>query len=144
MFHLKAVTRVSVKECVSQVQENAETIQTIPLLDPKELQKAVRKHKTSNVHLGRIRVGISALTQVGISALTHRGLNTFVLATIRDLTRNKYTDSILGGIVVRLSNGPVWVDCYPNFSVYDENIKDILHLQIKTSGFDMQRKRTNK
>ena len=36
-------------------------------------------------------------------------------------------------------------DCHPNFSiyVYDEHIKDILQLQIKTYGFDMKKKRTN-
>jgi len=137
MFHLKDITRASIKECVIQIQENVEFIQTIFLLDPKELQKESQKHNTSYVHLGCIRVGISTLT--------HIGLNTFVLATIKDLSHNKYIDSLLEGIIAPLSNGPVWFDCYPNFCMYvfDEHIKDILQLQIKTSGFDMKRKRTN-
>lgn len=37
MFHLKAITRIIVKEGVSQTHENAESIQTISLLDPKKL-----------------------------------------------------------------------------------------------------------
>ena len=52
---------------------------------------------------------------------------------------------MIGGVVAPLSNGPVWLDCYPNFSVYyfDEHLADILKLQIKTTGFDMCSKRTN-
>ena len=63
----------------------------------------------------------------------------------QNLTHNKYTDSIIGGIVAPLSNGPIWFDCYPNFSVYvfDETIDKILQLQIQTSGFDMLKKRNN-
>jgi hypothetical protein len=41
----------------------------------------------------------------------------YVLCILRDLTHNKFTDSIIGGIVAPLSNGPVYFDCYPNFSV---------------------------
>ena len=82
---------------------------------------------------------------MGISPLIHKGLQTFVLATVRDLTHNKYTDSIIGGLVAPLSDGPVYFDCFPNFSVYtfDETIKDILQLQIHTMGFDMKGKRNN-
>ena len=52
---------------------------------------------------------------------------------------------MIGGVVAPLSNGPVWFDCYPNFSVYsfDEHLADILKRQIKTTGFDMGSKRTN-
>jgi hypothetical protein len=61
------------------------------------------------------------------------------------LTHDKFTDSIIGGIVAPLSNGPVYFDCYPNFSVYafDETLGDILKLQIRTTGFSMNAKRTN-
>ena len=62
-----------------------------------------------------------------------------------DLTHNKFTDSLIGGVVAPLSNGLVWFNCYLNFSVYsfDEHFADILKLQIKTTGFDMHIKRTN-
>jgi hypothetical protein len=61
------------------------------------------------------------------------------------MTHNKFTDSLIGGIVAPLSNGPVYFDCYPNFSAYtfDEIIGDILKLQIRTNGFDMFPTRTN-
>lgn len=61
------------------------------------------------------------------------------------MTHNKFTDSIIGGIVAPLSNGPVYFDCCPNFavSVTDETLGDILKLQILTTGFDMKSKRQN-
>ena len=65
-----------------------------------------------------------------------------MLATIRGMTHNKYIGSLIGGIVAPLSDGPVYFDCYPNFSVYtfDETIDQILQLQIQTTGFDMKRR----
>lgn len=68
-----------------------------------------------------------------------------MLATVRDLTHNKYIDSLIGGIVAPLSHGPVYFDCFPNFFVYtyDETIDQILQLQIQTTGFDMLKKRNN-
>ena len=106
-------------------------------MDPKTLQAEAKRLKTKYLHLGCIRIGISALA--------HIGLDTFVLATAKDLTHNKYTDSLIGGIVAPLSNGPVYFDFYQNFSVYvfDEQIKDILQLQIQTSVFDMRKNRGN-
>jgi len=61
------------------------------------------------------------------------------------MTHNKFTDSLIGGIVSPLSNGPIYFDCYPNFSAYtfDENLGDILKFQIRTAGFDMCQTRTN-
>jgi hypothetical protein len=82
---------------------------------------------------------------VGINALVHKGINAFVLCILWDLTHNKFTDSIIGGIAAPLSNGPVYFDCFPNFStsVTDETLADILKLQILTTGFDMRGKRQN-
>lgn len=37
MFHLKAVTRISIKESINQIQENLDSVQTISLLDTKKL-----------------------------------------------------------------------------------------------------------
>ena len=74
MFHLKVVSLVKVKEVVSEVQENCDTTQTVALLDPKEIQAEAKRHGTKYLHLGCIRVGISALT--------HKVLNTFFLCTV--------------------------------------------------------------
>jgi hypothetical protein len=137
MFHLKAVTRVIVKESVSRIQQNNDVSQTIPLINAKEIQNEAKKHGTNYLHFGCIRVGISPLV--------HKGIDAYVLCTVRDMTHNKFTDSLIGGIVAPLSNGPVYFDCYPNFSAYtfDENIENILKLQIRTTGFDMCPTRTN-
>ena len=94
VWNLKAATRISIKESISSIEENSNCVQSIPLLDPKQLQAEARKLGTKYLHLGCIRVGINTLT--------HKGLNTFVLATVRDLTHNKYIDSIIGGIVAPL------------------------------------------
>ena len=125
IWHLKAATRITIKETVSSIEENSERVQLIPILNPKELQAEARKLGTQFLHLGCLRVGINALV--------HPGVDAYVLATVRDLTHNKYTDSLIGGIVAPLSNGPVWFDCYPNFSVsiFDETLVDILQLQIQ-------------
>jgi hypothetical protein len=134
MFHLKAVTRVFVKESISTIQQNSNETQTIALLNPKEIQQEAKRHETKFIHFGCIRIGINALV--------HKGINAYVLCTIRDLTHDKFTDSIIGGIVAPLSNGPVYFDCYPNFVVssFDETLGDILMLQIRTTGFSMKEK----
>jgi hypothetical protein len=137
MFHLKEVSRVIVKESVSHIQQNSNVSQTISLINVKEVQAEARKHKTNCLHFGCIRVGISALV--------HKGIDAYVLFTVRDMTHNKFANSLIGGIVSPLSNGPLYFDCFPNFSVYtfDENLGDILKLKIRTTGFDMCQTRTN-
>jgi hypothetical protein len=136
-FHLKAITRVFVKESTSTIQQNSNEVQTISLLNPAEIKKTAKKHDCKFVHFGCIRVGINALV--------HKGINAYALCILRDMTHDKFTDSIIGGIVAPLSNGPVYFDCYPNFaaSVTDETLGDILKLQILTSGFSMNKKRQN-
>jgi hypothetical protein len=59
MFHLKAVTRVIVKESVSRIQQNSDISQTISLINAKEIQKEAKRHGTNYLHFGCIRVGIS-------------------------------------------------------------------------------------
>jgi hypothetical protein len=137
MFHLTAITRIFFKESTSTIQQNSNEVQTISLLDPVAIRKEAKKHGTKFIHFGCIRIGINALV--------HKGINAYVLCILRDLTHNKFTDSIIGGIVAPLSNGPVYFDFYPNFSVSvtDETLGDILKLQILTTGFDMKGKRQN-
>jgi hypothetical protein len=136
-FHLKAITRVFVKESISTIQQNSNEVQTISLLKPEEIRKTAKKHDCKFIHFGCIRVGINALV--------HKGINAYVLCILRDMTHDKFTDSIIRGIVAPLSNGPVYFDCYPNFvvSVTDETLGDILKLQILTSSFQMKKKRQN-
>lgn len=99
MIHLKEITIISKKKCVSEVQQNCDTAQTIPLLNPKELQAEEKQHGTNYLHLGCIRIGVSTLS--------HRGLNTFVLATVRVLMYNQYTYSLICGIIAPLLGGTV-------------------------------------
>jgi hypothetical protein len=137
IFHLKVVTRVIVKESVSRIQQNSDVSQTISLINAKQIQKEAKRHGTNYLHFGCIRIRINPLV--------HKGIDSYVLCTVRDMTHNKFTDSLIGGIVAPLSNGPVYFVCYPNFSAYtfDKNIENILKLQIRTTGFDMCPTRKN-
>ena len=81
VWHIKAATRITIKESVSSIQENSDQAQLIPILNPKELQAEARKLGTECLHLGCLRVGINALV--------HQGVDAYVLATVRDLTHNK-------------------------------------------------------
>lgn len=122
MFHLKVVTRISIKESISWIQENSDSVQTIFLIDTKKIQNEAKQLGTKYIHLG--------CTRIRINPLVHRGLNTYVLSTVRDLTHNKYSDSLIGRMVTPLSNALVYFDCYQNVFVYtfDEHIKYILQL----------------
>jgi hypothetical protein len=62
MFHLRAITRVFVKESVSRIQQNSDVTQTISLLNVKEIQAEAKKHKTNYLHFGCIRVGIKCIS----------------------------------------------------------------------------------
>lgn len=44
-FHSIAASRISIKESVSQIQVNSESIQTIPLLNPQALQAEAKRLK---------------------------------------------------------------------------------------------------
>jgi hypothetical protein len=51
-FVLKAITRIFVKESVSTIQQNSNEMQTISLLDPKEIQKEAKNMEPNLFILG--------------------------------------------------------------------------------------------
>ena len=94
----------------------------------------ILKHqqKYKYLHLG--------LVQAAVKPLTREGLNTSVLFCLRDKRQLRYKDSLLGTIETSLSNGPVYFDCYPNFTVSlsDQNILDTLTLDVKIHNYTMK------
>ena len=57
---------------------------------------------------------------------------------LRDVRSTKFTDSILSMIDSNLANGPVYFNCFPNFSINinDPSILSSLNLNIKTKNMN--------
>ncbi|KAM7466334.1 hypothetical protein LguiB_013896 [Lonicera macranthoides] len=90
------------------------------------------KDKYKYIHFG--------LIQVAIKLLTSLGLNASLLIDLRDCRHNKFLDSLLGMIQTSLCDGPVYFNCFPNFSVSmtDKHILDTLTLNIQMNGYDLK------
>ncbi|KAL6318639.1 hypothetical protein AAG906_000717 [Vitis piasezkii] len=105
--------------------------QVIRLLD----NISVEKHKKNGynfIHFGMIQVAAKPLTRLG--------LNTAIVMCLRDNRHLEYRDSIIGAVQAGLNDGPVYFQCYPNFTVRirDADILDSVVLHIKTHGFKIK------
>ena len=105
--------------------------QVIRLLD----NRSVEKHKKDGynfIHFGMIQVAAKPLTRLG--------LNTAIVMCLRDNRHLEYRDSIIGAVQAGLNDGPVYFQCYPNFTVRlrDADILDSVVLHIKTHGFKIK------
>ncbi|KAK2991115.1 hypothetical protein RJ640_029398, partial [Escallonia rubra] len=71
---------------------------------------------------------------IGITSLTKEGLDTHVWAALRDDRHLSFDDSLLGMVETSLCNGPMYFNCYPNFSVSlsDPHIMDVLTVAFNT------------
>ncbi|KAK9150354.1 hypothetical protein Syun_008663 [Stephania yunnanensis] len=100
--------------------------QEIYLLSPEKIQSYQATHKY--LHLG--------LIQVAIKPLTTFGLNT---VSVRDKRRLEFQDSLLGIIEGSLSEGPLYFDCFPNFTIdlHNDHAYKAVVLGIYTKGFKM-------
>ncbi|KAJ8552789.1 hypothetical protein K7X08_020182 [Anisodus acutangulus] len=76
--------------------------------------------------------------QVAVKPLYRLGLDTPICLLLRDARMLNFEDSLLGVLQSNLARGPVYFNCYPNFSVdiQDENILDTLTLNIKTKNMN--------
>ena len=72
--------------------------------------------------------------------MTVAGLDTSLLVCLRDARHIQFSDSLLGMIESSLCHGPVYFNCYPNFTVSltDKNILDVLTLNIQTQLYNMK------
>ena len=61
-----------------------------------------------------------------------------ILLVLRDARHTNFQNSILAMAETNISNGPIYFNCYPNFSVglFDPNILDTLVLTIKTKNLE--------
>ncbi|KAL6332367.1 hypothetical protein AAG906_004937 [Vitis piasezkii] len=105
--------------------------QVIRLLD----NRSIEKHKRDGynfIHFGMIQVAAKPLTRLG--------LNTSIVMCLRDNRHLEYQDSIIGAVQAGLNDGPVYFQCYPNFTVRirDADILDSVVLHIKTHDFKIK------
>ena len=110
-------------------------VMEVPLVSNKFVE--AYRHEYKYLHLG--------LVQVAIKPLTREGLNNSVLTCIRDKRHLKFSDSLLGCIESTLNEGPIYFNCFPNFSVYlhDHNVTRSLMIDLKTHGFSMEEGTSN-
>ena len=68
--------------------------------------------------------------------MIREGLNYSIPMALRDTRHIQFDDSLLGTIQTSLSCGPIYFDCFPNFTVslHDPHIMKALTLNIKTQG----------
>ena len=110
-------------------------IMEVPLISQSLIDSYRQKYKY--LHLG--------LVQIAIKPLTREGLNNSVLTCIRDNRHLSFTDSLLGCVESTLSEGPIYFNCFPNFSVHlhDHNVHRSLIVDLKTCGFNMEEGTSN-
>jgi len=106
--------------------------ETLNLLSENEINAIRTKSQYHYLHFG--------LVQIAIRSLTRKGLNVSVLACLRDCRNKRFHDSLLGMVEASLSNGPVFFNTFPDFSVSlsDSNIHQVLTLNLQTSGYDLE------
>ena len=73
-----------------------------------------------------------------VKPLFRLGMGALVLLVLRDARHTNFQNSILAMAETNISNGPIYFNCYPNFSVglFDPNILDTLVLTIKTKNLE--------
>ena len=116
---------IKIKEKTIFLNQNLESLQLLS-------QNSINHHrkKFNYIHIG--------LLQVAIKPLFRLGLDILVFVCLRDARSTKFTDSILSMIDSNLANGPVYFNCFPNFSmnINDSSILSSLTLNIKTKNMN--------
>ena len=95
--------------------------------------RALQQHRNQNykfIHIG--------LVQVAIKPLFRLGKDTPVCMILRDARHQDFNNSLLALAQSNLANGPIFFNCYPNFSLSlnDANVLDSLVLTIKTQNMN--------
>lgn len=116
------------------IKTNEQTIsinkdyEKINLLSEKSI--ILHRQKYKFMHIGLVQVAVKPLFRLGIDAP--------VLLVLRDARHKNFQNSILAMAETNISNGPIYFNCYPNFSIglFDPNILDTLVLTIKTKNLE--------
>lgn len=86
------------------------------------------------------------MVQIAVKPLTRIRLNNSVLKCVKVCRHNKFADSLLGIVESSICEGPIYFNCFLDFSVLpsDLNVQKTLTVNIKTQGLDMNRGSTLK
>ncbi|KAK2644993.1 hypothetical protein Ddye_020188 [Dipteronia dyeriana] len=82
------------------------------------------------MHIGSVQVGIKPLSKIG--------LNNSLLIVLRDKRITDYKEFIIGMVETTLTYGPIYFQCYPNFSIAlntDEHKEIYLVIDIQTHNY---------
>ncbi|KAK3205346.1 hypothetical protein Dsin_019392 [Dipteronia sinensis] len=84
----------------------------------------------NDMHISNVQVGIKPLSKIG--------LNNFLLVVLHDKRITDYKESILGMAETTLTYGPIYFQCYLNFTIAlntDENKEKCLVIDIQTHNY---------
>ena len=104
--------------------------QNLHLLSSRSILEHRIKYKF--LHVGLVQIAIKPLFRLGIDAP--------VLLILRDKRHKDFQNSILAMAETNIANGPIYFNCYPNFSVglFDKNILDTLVLTVETKNLEFK------
>ena len=119
--------RFNIKTCEQTIAIN-NSLESIKLLIAADIDRYKKDFKF--LHIG--------LVQVAVKPLFRKGLNIPICLLLRDDRLLNFDDSLLGILESNLADGPVYFNCYTNFSVdiNDPNIMDTLTLNVKTKNMN--------
>ena len=112
------------------------TEQSIPLHDENKTiqlfsKDAIEHHRKNNykfLHIG--------LIQVAVKPLIRLGMDIPIMICLRDARLLDFNNSLLGLISSNMAKGPIYFNCYPNYSISlkDPHIMKVLTLTIQTKN----------
>lgn len=119
--------KLNIKTCESTISIN-NSLETIKLLISADFDRYKKEFRF--LHIG--------LVQVAVKPMFRTGLDIPVCLLLRDDKLLNFDDSLLGVLESNLAHGPIYFNCYPNFSVdiQDPNILDNLTLNIKSKNMN--------
>ena len=125
--HFDFIKNYNIKTSESTVAIN-KNIETIKLLAVDDINRYRKDYKF--LHVG--------LIQVAVKPLYRLGLDVPICLLLRDNRLLNFDDSLLAVLQSNLANGPVYFNCYPNYSIdiNDQNIIDTLTLNVKTKNMN--------
>lgn len=123
------MTNYSIKTVEQTVALNS-TEQKLCLLTEETINQH-RKKGFKYLHIG--------LVQIGVKPLFRLGCDTPVLLCLRDERHRDFENSLLAILESNLTNGPIYSQCYPNYSIslLDPNILKTLQLTVKVKNLEL-------
>ncbi|XP_021765600.1 uncharacterized protein LOC110730133 [Chenopodium quinoa] len=97
----------------------------------RDFLKGFIKKQHSFMHLG--------LVQISIKPLMRDGLEAPITVCLRDARHSSFKNSLLALVEANLSQGPIYFNCFPSFSVSlaDASSLDVLTLNVKSGGIPL-------